>query len=118
MKILLADDSRAMRLVFRDVFQKLGHSSADILEAPDWPSSVAALRTDPVDLLVYDWDVHAYVDLRVDYHDEPIGELRRIYDVHRPLIPYYYGRPGNPDEFGREEEWLARQGKPYALKSQ
>ncbi|MGH8617333.1 MAG: DUF1028 domain-containing protein [Burkholderiales bacterium] len=67
-------------------------------------------------LLVYDWDVHAYVDLRVDYHDEPIGELRRIYDVHRPLIPYYYGRPGNPDEFGREEEYLARQGKPYALK--
>jgi uncharacterized Ntn-hydrolase superfamily protein len=67
-------------------------------------------------LLVYDWDVHAYVDLRVDYHDEPIGELRRIYDVHRPLIPYYYGRPGDPDEFGREEEFLARQGKPYALK--
>ena len=67
-------------------------------------------------LIVYDRDVHAYVDLRVDYHDEPIGELRRIYDVHRPLIPYYYGRPGNPDAFGREEEFLAREGRPYVVK--
>jgi len=66
-------------------------------------------------LLVYDRDVHAYVDLRVDLHDEPIGELRRVYDLARPLLPYYYGRPGNPDAFGTEGEWMAKQGKPYAL---
>lgn len=63
----------------------------------------------------YDREVYAYVDLRVDMHAEPVGELRRIYDEHKPLIPYYYGRPGQPDEYGREEEWLARQaggGKP------
>ena len=59
----------------------------------------------------YDREIYAYVDLRVDEHAEPIGELRRVYDVHKPLIPYYYGRPGQPDEYGREEEWLARQGK-------
>lgn len=57
----------------------------------------------------YDREVYAYVDLRVDHHAEPIAELRRIYDLHKPLIPYYYGRPGQPDEYGREEEWLARQ---------
>src|SRR5688572_28159731 len=57
MKILLADDSRAMRLVFRDVFLKLGHSSTDILEAPDWPGTLGALRTDPIDLLVFDWEL-------------------------------------------------------------
>jgi uncharacterized Ntn-hydrolase superfamily protein len=59
----------------------------------------------------YDREVYAYVDLRVDEHVEPVAELRRIYEVHKPLIPYYYGRPGQPDAFGREEEWLARQGK-------
>lgn len=60
-------------------------------------------------LLVYDREIYPYVDLRVDAHAEPIGELRRVYELHKPLIPYYYGRPGAPDEFGREEEWLARQ---------
>jgi len=59
-------------------------------------------------LLVYDQEVYPWVDLRVDHHAEPIGELRRVFDLHKPLIPYYYGRPGNPEAFGREEEWLAR----------
>jgi uncharacterized Ntn-hydrolase superfamily protein len=58
----------------------------------------------------YDREIYAYVDLRVDEHVEPIGELRRIFEAQKPLIPYYYGRPGQPDEYGREEEWLARQG--------
>jgi uncharacterized Ntn-hydrolase superfamily protein len=57
----------------------------------------------------YDREIYAYVDLRVDEHVEPVGELRRIYNEQKPLIPYYYGRPGQPDEYGREEEWLARQ---------
>ena len=25
----------------------------------------------------------------VDVHAEPIGELRRVFDVYRPAIPYY-----------------------------
>ncbi|MEE8305321.1 MAG: DUF1028 domain-containing protein [Candidatus Tectomicrobia bacterium] len=40
-------------------------------------------------LLVYDTKPFAYVDLRVDVHDEPIGELRRVFDVFKPAIPYY-----------------------------
>lgn len=40
-------------------------------------------------LLVYDDRPFAHVDLRVDVHAEPIGELRRIFDVYRPCIPYY-----------------------------
>jgi uncharacterized Ntn-hydrolase superfamily protein len=59
----------------------------------------------------YDREIYAYVDLRVDEHLEPVGELRRIYNEQKPLIPYYYGRPGQPDEYGREEEWLARQSR-------
>ncbi|HLQ23968.1 MAG TPA: DUF1028 domain-containing protein [Gemmatimonadales bacterium] len=40
-------------------------------------------------LLVYDNRPFAHVDLRVDVHTEPIGELRRVFDVYRPAIPYY-----------------------------
>jgi len=46
----------------------------------------------------YDREIYAYVDLRVDEHAEPIAELRRIYNEQKPLIPYYYGRPGQPEE--------------------
>ncbi len=63
-------------------------------------------------LVVYGFEVNAYVDLRVDYHAEPVGELRRVYEAFKPTIPYYYIRPGaNPTELGRELEWLARQGR-------
>ena len=40
-------------------------------------------------LLVYDDQAFAHVDLRVDVHAEPIGELRRVFDAYRPAIPYY-----------------------------
>jgi uncharacterized Ntn-hydrolase superfamily protein len=40
-------------------------------------------------LLVYESKPFAHVDLRVDVHAEPVGELRRVFDVYRPAIPYY-----------------------------
>lgn len=40
-------------------------------------------------LLVYDTRPFAHVDLRVDVHEEPVGELRRVFDAFRPAIPYY-----------------------------
>ena len=40
-------------------------------------------------LLVYDTKPFPRVDLRVDVHDEPVGELRRVFDVFKPAIPYY-----------------------------
>jgi uncharacterized Ntn-hydrolase superfamily protein len=38
----------------------------------------------------------AEVDLRVDYHQGAVAELRRIYDWFRPLIPYFVERSYNP----------------------
>jgi uncharacterized Ntn-hydrolase superfamily protein len=66
-------------------------------------------------LISYDKEVYAYCDLRVDEHAEPIGELRRIYDLHRPLIAYYYARPSQSETIGREEEWLARTAAGSAM---
>jgi uncharacterized Ntn-hydrolase superfamily protein len=40
-------------------------------------------------LLVYADRSFAHVDLRVDVHPEPVGELRRVFDAYRPAIPYY-----------------------------
>jgi len=60
-------------------------------------------------ILVYDWEVFPRVDLRVDDNDEPIGELRRIFDLYSPLIPFYAQRPSDPT-IGSFREWLARQG--------
>ncbi len=61
-------------------------------------------------LVVYDREIYPYYDLRVDAHDEPVGELRRVFGLYAPLADYYYGRPGDPAAFGREEEWLGKQG--------
>jgi uncharacterized Ntn-hydrolase superfamily protein len=42
---------------------------------------------------VYDWPV---VDLRVDWHDEPIAELRRIWGLYAPQRRDYEWRARNP----------------------
>ena len=48
---------------------------------------------------IYDWPV---VDLRVDWHDEPIAELRRIWDLYAPQRAAYEARaraPGSAPSF-------------------
>ncbi len=71
--------------------QKEGQNSASILVHADEPFS--------------------YLDLRVDLHDEPIAELRRIYDRISPLGPYFQERPYNP-RIGRDDHWLVARGLP------
>ena len=41
----------------------------------------------------------------MDIHDEPIGELRRIFDRFVPLLPYFAERPYNP-RIKRDDLWL------------
>ncbi|WP_281283047.1 DUF1028 domain-containing protein [Verticiella sediminum] len=59
-------------------------------------------------LLVYHAQPYALIDLRVDEHDEPIGELRRLFELYKPLVDYYETRPWQPHIIGSEAEWLAR----------
>ncbi len=44
------------------------------------------------------WGRHdfARVDLRVDAHDEPVGELRRVFEVWKPATGYYTDRQLDP----------------------
>jgi uncharacterized Ntn-hydrolase superfamily protein len=59
-------------------------------------------------LVVYAHKTFARVDLRVDLHDEPVGELRRIFNWYRPAIPYYDQRQVDPRVPGLDD-WLAEQ---------
>ena len=43
-------------------------------------------------ILVYDDKEFPRVDLRVDHHEEPIAELRRVFEVFKPAIDYYNHR--------------------------
>jgi uncharacterized Ntn-hydrolase superfamily protein len=58
-------------------------------------------------LIVYREQPYPLVDLRVDEHAEPIGELRRIFDLYRPQIEYYETRPWQPNALGVVEDWVA-----------
>jgi uncharacterized Ntn-hydrolase superfamily protein len=55
-------------------------------------------------LLVYGDEPFAELDLRVDYTEGAVTELRRIYDWFRPLVPYYLQRPHDP-YLPREDRW-------------
>ncbi|MFZ5782855.1 MAG: DUF1028 domain-containing protein [Pseudomonadota bacterium] len=47
-------------------------------------------------LLVQGHEPFPEVDLRVDVHDTPVKELRRIWEFVRPLLPYYLQRKMDP----------------------
>lgn len=62
-------------------------------------------------LLVYGQEPFPRVDLRVDDHEEPIGELRRIFTLYKPYTDYYLLRPADPTLPPYEEWRRQHQGK-------
>ena len=68
-------------------------------------------------LVVYRSQEYPLVDLRVDEHDEPIAELRRVFDLYRPQIEYYETRPWQPDALGVVEDWVEARAKSKGKKS-
>jgi uncharacterized Ntn-hydrolase superfamily protein len=60
-------------------------------------------------IVVYGRETYPRLDLRVEVHDEPVGELRRIFDWYKPLIPYYEERGRNP-LVPRFKDYLAQHG--------
>ena len=60
-------------------------------------------------LLVYENEGYDILNLRVDEHTEPMGELRRLFDKLYPLVPYYRERPDNPT-IGRVVDWARERG--------
>src|SRR5262245_8252442 len=59
MKILVADDSRTMRRVFRTLLESMGHPSGSIFEATDAIEAIALLKSRKfdVDYIIADFDM-------------------------------------------------------------
>ena len=62
-------------------------------------------------LIVRGADIVADLDLRVDLHDDAVGELRRLYDTYRVYLPYYALRARSPAETPPQDAW-ARENDP------
>ena len=60
-------------------------------------------------ILVYENEGYAIINLRVDEHEEPMGELWRLFNKLHPLVPYYRERPDNPT-IGRVVDWARARG--------
>ena len=61
-------------------------------------------------LIVYREESYPWMDLRVDAHLEPVDELRRVYELYRPMASYYYYlRPKDPANTPTQQEWLKDQ---------
>jgi len=61
-------------------------------------------------LVAHREESYPWMDLRVDAHSEPVGELRRVYETYKPMATYYYEmRPKDPAHLPTQDEWLARQ---------
>jgi CRP-like cAMP-binding protein len=79
MKILVADDSRTMRRVFRTLLESMGHASGEIQEAGDAIEAIACLKAAKFefDYVIADFDMagmedHKFLD-RLQ-HDLPPGK--------------------------------------------
>ncbi len=83
MKILIADDSRTMRRVFRTLLESMGHAPADVLECNDAIEAIALLKSIKyaVDYIIADFDMagmenHGFLNrLKHDNPDKSIPVL-------------------------------------------
>ena len=58
-------------------------------------------------LIVYHDESYPWMDLRVDAHEEPVAELRRVYRIYSPMTSYYYDlRPKDPHNTPTQQEWM------------
>ncbi len=59
MKILVVDDSRAMRKIIRNALEDMGYSAASVIEASDGVEAMAKLRECrfKIDLIFADWNM-------------------------------------------------------------
>lgn len=61
-------------------------------------------------LVVYEKHDFPIVNLRVDVSLEPVGEMRKIFDWFKPLIPYYVERTLDPGSVVPKKAWLEKRG--------
>lgn len=101
MKILIADDSRTMRRVFRTLLEGMGHAPGDIQEAGDAIEAIAYLKAAKFefDYIIADYDMagmenHAFLDrLKADCPNKKIPVLLCI-NANQRMVAAEYIRHG------------------------
>ena len=71
MKILVVDDSKAMRMIVRRSLRQAGFGSCEVVEAADGKLALDAIRAAPPDLVLSDWNMPEMSGI------ELLEELRR-----------------------------------------
>ncbi len=57
MKILVVDDSMAMRLIVKKTLRDAGYTGHDIIEAEDGEKALVSVRENKPDLILCDWNM-------------------------------------------------------------
>ena len=57
MKILVTDDSKAMRMIVIRTMRQAGFDGHEFVEAEDGSQALALIRSDPPDLVLSDWNM-------------------------------------------------------------
>ncbi len=57
MKILIVDDSKAMRMIVRRTLREAGYHGHDVAEATGGPAALDALKAEQYDLVLSDWNM-------------------------------------------------------------
>lgn len=57
MKLLIVDDSKAMRMIVRKTLRQAGYGAAEVTEATNGKEAFDALQTAGVDLVLSDWNM-------------------------------------------------------------
>ncbi|MDO5628496.1 MAG: response regulator [Mobilicoccus sp.] len=57
MKVVVADDSRAMRMIVVRTLRQAGYEGAEIIECEDGAEGLAAVKANSPDLVLSDWNM-------------------------------------------------------------
>jgi len=57
MKILIVDDSSAMRMIVRRTLREAGYGHLEVQQASDGNEALAVIHKDPPDLILSDWNM-------------------------------------------------------------
>jgi two-component system chemotaxis response regulator CheY len=119
-KILIVDDSKAMRMLVMRALRQAGHGSAEFKEAANGLEALAAVRADRPDLVLSDWNMPEMngIELLAKLNEEglrvPFGfvtsegtEVMRERARHEGAL-FLIAKPFTPEAF---QDALSRVGK-------
>jgi two-component system chemotaxis response regulator CheY len=113
MKVLIADDSRAMRQVINHMLRQAGYRGYQVVEAADGAEALEAVKNENPDLILSDWNmpnktgIEFLKELRESGSEIPFGFVTtEISGAMRDLAlengaAFLIGKPFMPEDFQR-----------------